>query len=135
MAKYYNTKDDSLGAKEISEGKMIIARQIGGRNVLEIIEDPQQIADLIDKILPVLGHVLQALKDFFQNIFQRFPSVIVERGNNYIFTLQPAPFKAIDKVFYMNADDPTDVIFYVEAQNMGKAKNELHKALKGAGYK
>ena len=132
--KYYNTKDDSIGAKEIAEGKILVARKIEGRNVLEILEDPQEIADIVDKVLPVLQHVIQSLKDFFQNIFQRFPSVIREQGNNYVFTIQPAPFKAIDKVFYMNADDPTDRKFEFEHKHLGKAKNMLYKALKAANY-
>jgi hypothetical protein len=134
MAKYLSTKDDSIGAKELPNGKILVARKIEGRNVLEVLEDPQEIADIIDKILPVAQHIIQALKDFFNNIFQRFPSVIVERGNNYVFTLQPAPFKAIDKVFYMNADDPTDRLYEFEHKHMGKAKNMLYKALKETGY-
>jgi len=131
MAKYVSTKDDSLGGEVLPNGKVRIARKINGRNVIEIVE---QTSDIIDEVLPLAQHIIQALKDFFQNIFCRFPTVIVERGNNYIYTLQPAPFKAIDRVFYMNVDDPTDRIFEFENKAMGKAKNELHKALKAAGY-
>ena len=134
MAKFYNTTDDSIGAKELKNGKVLIARKIEGRNVLEILEDPQQIADILDKVLPVLKHIMQQLRDFFQSIFQRFPSVIRERDHNYIFTLQPCPGDGICKVFYMAQDDPYERIFECEHKYMGKAKSMLFKELKKANY-
>lgn len=134
MAKYYNTTDDSIGAKELKEGTFVVARKIGGRNVIEIIDDVEKVAELIDKITPVLQQIVQALKDFFFNLIQRMPSTIIVNGNVYNYTIQPAPFNAIDKVFYLNDVDSEDRIFEFEHKHLGKAKDMLVKALKEEGY-
>ena len=131
MAKYVMTTDDSIGGKLLGNGKVLVAKVIEGRNVVEIIEET---SDIIDKVAPVLQHIINTLRDFFQNIFQRFPSVIVENGQNYIFTLQPSLGKGIDKAFYMSAIDPESRIYEFEGERMGKVKNDLYKALKATGY-
>ena len=134
MAQYVNTTDDSLGARIISEDKIAVARVIEGKNVIEIIENAEMIKNLIDKALPILEHILKALIDFFSSLCNPFPTVIVVSGKNYVFTEQKAPFKAIDKVFYMNAEDGNDIIHMYEAPHMPKAKRELKKELKSLGY-
>lgn len=133
MAKYYNTTDDSIGAVEIKEGVLVVARKIDNRTIIEIVEDAEQIASLIDKIAPVLQKIIQAIKDFFFNIIQRMPSTIIVDGNVYNYTIQPAPFKAIDRVFYMSELDG-DRIFEYEHKHIGKAKRMLIQALKSEGY-
>ena len=134
MTQYVNTTDDSLGARIISEDKIAVARVIDDSNVLEIIEDAEMIKNLIDKALPILEHVLKALIDFFSSVFNPFPTVIVVGGQNYVFTEQRAPFKAIDRVFYMNAEDGNDILYMFEDKHMQKARRELRKELKSLGY-
>lgn len=132
MAKFVSTKDDSLGGKLLDNGKVLIARDIDGRKVVEIVEET---ADIIDKLLPLAQHIIEALKNFFNNIFQRFPHVIIVNGANYVFTIQPAHgIKSPDKVFYMSTDDRNDILFFQEAPTLGKAKNQLFKELKSEGY-
>ncbi len=131
MRKFVATTDDSIGAELLGNGKARVAREIEGRKVVEIIEET---SDIIDEALPILQHIIQQLKDFFNAIFNRFPCVIVEKGNNYVFTEQRAPWKAIDRVFYMNADDGNDKIFEFEAPTIGKARNLLYKQLKQSRY-
>ena len=133
MIQYVNTKDDSLGARIINDDKIAVARIIEGKRVIEIIEDANQIKDIIDKALPILQHILQALIDFFRS-FNPFPTVIVVDGNNYFYTEQKAPFKALDSVFYMNNEDKNDIILRYESPYMPKAKRELKKELKDLGY-
>ena len=130
---YVSTTDDSLGARIISKDKIAVARIIEGKKVIEIIEGAEQIKDIIDAALPILQHILQDLIDFFRS-FNPFPTVIVIDGENYFYTEQKAPFKAIDKVFYMNDYDKNDVKFVYEAPHMQKAKRELKKELKALGY-
>lgn len=134
MAKYVNTKDDSLGARILSDDKIAVARIIDDRKVVEIIEGAEQIKQIIDTAIPILDHIIKALIDFFSSIFNPFPCVIVLDGQNYVFTEQKAPFKAIDRVFYMNQDEKNDIKFMFEAQHMPKAKRELRKELKSLGY-
>jgi hypothetical protein len=131
--KYVSTTDDSLGARFINDDKIAVARLIEGKRVIEIIEDAEQIKGIIDKALPILQHILQALIDFFRS-FNPFHTVLVIDGKNYIYTEQKAPLKAIDSVFYMNDDDKNDIIFRYDAIHMQKAKKELKKELKTLGY-
>lgn len=125
------TTDESLGAKLIGDGKALVAREVNGRKFVEIIEET---SDIIDKALPIVQHIIQQLVDFFNSVFCRFPTVIVLDGQNYIFTIQPSPFKGIDKVFYMNEEDKNDIIFEHEDTRLPRAKKELRKELKSLGY-
>ena len=129
--KYVSTKDDSIGGKLIGDGRVLIARMINGKKFVEIIDEA---SDIIDKVLPVLGHILQSLIDFFNSVFHRFPTVIVQSGENYVYTIQPSPFKGVDKVFYMNEENKNDIIFEHENPNLPTAKRELRKELKALGY-
>lgn len=132
--KYVSTKDDSIGARIISENKIAVARIIEGKRVIEIIEGAENIKNIIDKAIPIVQHILQALIDFFRS-FNPFPTVIVRDGKNFMFTQQFAPHKAIDAVFYMWQDGTEcEIIFRYEAPHMQKAKRELKKELKSLGY-
>jgi len=131
--KYISTTDDSIGARIINENKIAVARLIQGKRVIEIIEDADQIKEIVDKAIPIVQHILQALIDFFRS-FNPFHTVIVIDGKNYIYTEQKAPFKAIDSVFYMNDEDKNDIKFRYDAIHMQKAKRELKKELKALGY-
>jgi hypothetical protein len=132
MAKFVSTKDDSLGGKVLDNGKVLVARKIDGRKVVEVLDET---ADIIDKALPLAQHIIQALINFFNDIFQRFPHVIVVDGVNHVFTIQPARgIKANDRVFYQSTDDANDVLFFKEAPTMGQAKKQLFQELKSKGY-
>lgn len=131
MAKYVNTTDDSIGAKLLGDGKALVAREINGTKVVEIINETNEI---IDQVAPVVTQIINKLVDFFNSIFHRFPTVIVVEGMHYVFTEQKAPFKAIDKVFYLCEEDPNYRLFEHEAQNMPTAKRALRKELKSMGY-
>jgi len=134
MIKYVNTKDDSIGARIINDEKIAVARVIEGKRVIEIIEDVDQIKDIVDKALPIVQHILQALIDFFRS-FNPFHTVIRVNDRDYVYTEQKAPFKAIDSVFYMwQEGNECDIIFRYEAPHMQKAKRELKKELKSLGY-
>jgi hypothetical protein len=128
---YVNTTDDSIGAKLLGNGKALVAREINGTKVVEIINETNEI---IDQVAPVLKQIINKLVDFFNSIFHRFPTVIKVEGKNYIFTIQPAPFKAIDKVFYLCEDDPNYRLFEHEGKNLPEAKRGLRKELKDLGY-
>ena len=129
--KFVATTDDSIGGMLIDGNKVVTATVIDGRKVVEIIEATE---DQLKNILPGLSSIYNQLKEFFMSLFNRFPCAIVEGGNTYILTEQPAPFKGIDRVFYMNDADKNDCIYMEEAVSMTKAKNELFKALKVKGY-
>lgn len=132
--KYVSTTDDSIGARFINDEKIAVARVIEGKRVIEIIEDADKIKDIVDKVLPILEHILQALIDFFRS-FNPFHTVLVIDGRNYVYTEQKAPFKAIDSVFYMwQEGNECDIRFRYEAPHMQKAKRELKKELKSLGY-
>jgi hypothetical protein len=131
MAKYVMTKDGSIGGKLVGDDKVLVATVIDGQKVVEIVEIT---SDIIDQVAPVLTKIIRALQDFFNSVFHRFPTVIKVNGKNYVFTEQKAPFKAIDRVFYMNNEDKNDILFKHEAQQMPQAKKELRKELKSMGY-
>jgi transcriptional regulator of heat shock response len=131
MGKYVNTKDESLGAKLLENGKALVAREVNGKKVVEIID---QTSDILDQALPIVQKIIQQLVDFFNSVFHRFPTVIVVEGKNYIFTTQPAPFKAIDRVFYLCEEDPNYRMFEHEGKNLYQAKQQLRKELKSLGY-
>jgi hypothetical protein len=140
MAKYFDTKDDSIGAKLNHKGEYVVARMAGGVKLIEKlnpedIEDAKKIADIIiTEALPLAQKVINAIKDFFQGIFQRFPPAIIIQGDTYRYTIQPNPFKGVDRVFYMSETYGEDRAFEFEDKHLGKAKNMLFKALKEEGY-
>jgi len=129
--KFVPTTDNSIGGMLIEGNKVVTATIIDGRKVVEIIEAT---AEQLDNILPLAAKIIQQLKEFFRSLFNRFPCVIVEGGVSYVLTEQPAPWKGIDRVFYMSIVDQNDCIYMEEAQSMTKAKNEMFKALKVKGY-
>lgn len=139
MAKYFNTKDNSLGAMKNSKGEFILAYKEGNSKIIKkldptIIDDAKQIADIIEQAVPVAQSIINTLIDFFKGILQRFPTAIIIQDDVYRFTIQPAPFKDIDRVFYQSETDKNDFRFYFEHKHLGKAKNMLYKALKEEGY-
>jgi len=129
--KFVATTDNSIGGMLIDGKKVVTATIIDGRKVVEIIEAT---AEQLENILPMLSSIVQQLKEFFRSIFNRFPCAIVEDGITYVLTEQPAPWKGIDRVFYMSTIDKNDCIYMEEEPSMTKAKNELFKALKVKGY-
>ena len=131
MKQYVATKDDSIGGILLDNGKVLIAKKVNGRKVVEIIE---QTSDIIEKVLPIAKKIIAAIQDFLNSIFFRFPCVIVQDKKTYVFTMQPAPFKAIDRVFYMNELDRNDIIYLCEDERMVSAKASLRNTLKGLGY-
>lgn len=130
---YVKTKDDTIGAKW-EKDKLITAKIIEQRKVVELIEDPEIIKQIIDVSIPVIGELLSILISFFSSVLNPFPCIIAIEGKNYVLTMQKAPLKAIDKIFYMNEEDKNDIIFPFEGQTMQKAKNQLKKELKNLGY-
>jgi len=135
MAKYVATKDDdSIGAKLLDDETAVIAKMIDGRKVVEIIKGAEKVNEVIDKALPIVSEILQKLADFFNSIFHRFPTVIIMDGVSYVYTIQPSPFKGIDRVFYMSTEDKNDILFLHEDPKLPRAKKELRKELKQFGY-
>jgi hypothetical protein len=134
MAKYVNTKDDSLGAKVLDNGTAIVARLIDGRKHVEIIEDLKEVEKIIGDVLPIAEKIWQMLVEFFNSVFNKFPTIIKIGGEEYIFTEQRSPGKGIDRVFYMNALDRGDALqFMHENQRIGKARRALRDELKELG--
>ena len=123
MGKYVNTTDESLGAKLLDNGKALVAREVNGKKVVEIID---QTSEILDQALPVLEEIIKKLINFFNSVFHRFPTVIVIDGQNFVFTQQPSPFKGIDKVFYLCEEDP----HYREFEHEGKSMYLAKKGLK-----
>lgn len=131
MRKFVPTTDDSLGGMLIGDNKIVTATIIEGRKVVEILEATKE---QLENILPLAATIIKQLREFFNSIFNRFPCVIKVGDIHYIFTEQKAPWKAIDKIFYMNSEDGNDKIMEFDATTMGAAKLQLFKALKERGY-
>jgi hypothetical protein len=132
--KFVNTKDDSVGGMLHDDGKLSVMNVIDGFKTVEIIEDLEKVKDLIDTSLPIIQEILRALQSFFSSIANPFPPVIKQNDNYYKFTMQKAPWEAIDKIFYMNDENKNDIIYVHEAKTMAAARRELRKELKGLGY-
>ena len=132
--KFVNTKDDSVGGMLHPDGKLSVVNVVDGLKTVEIIEDLEKVKDLVDQAVPVIGQILRTLIDFFSSIVNPFPPVIVQNGKNFRFTMQKAPWGAIDKVFYMNDEDKNETIYIHEAKQMSVARRELRKELKEVGY-
>jgi len=132
--KFVNTTDDSIGGMLHPDGKLSVVTVIDGLQTVEIIEDLEKVKDLVDKAIPVIGQILKTLIDFFSSIVNPFPPVIKQGDKYFRFTMQKAPWSAIDKVFYMNDEDKNEIIFIHEAKQMSIARRELRKELKEYGY-
>jgi hypothetical protein len=131
MARYVSTKDNSIGAKLIGNGKALIAKEINGDKVVEIISDTNEV---LGEILPALGEIARKIEDFILSLMMRFPEVIIFEGMHYVYTQQPKRFKGIDKVFYLCEEDPNQRMFEHEAERLPQAKRSLRKELKDLGY-
>jgi hypothetical protein len=139
MAKYFNTTDNSIGAKLNHKGEYVLAYKEGSKRTIKkldptIIDDAKEIANLIEQAVPVAQNIINMLANFFRGIIQRFPTEIIIQEDVYRYTIQPAPFGTIDRVFYQSDTDKNDFRFYFEHKHLGKAKNMLYKALKNEGY-
>ena len=133
MAKYVNTTDDSLGAKILDDGTAIVARLIDGKKHIEIVENVKDIEKIIGDLLPIAERVWQMLVDFFRSVTYKFPTMIKQGDEEYIYTEQPSPGKGIDRVFYMNELDKDDIIFIHKHERIGKARRSLRNEFKELG--
>lgn len=131
MPKYVSTKDGSIGGKLLDNGKVLVATKVNGTKVVEIVE---LVDDIIDQTLPIARNILKALQDFFNDVLHRFPPVIKVAGIEYVFTVQPAPWKAIDRMFYQSTLDANDQMFKHEGETKGECRKKLRKELKEYGY-
>lgn len=132
--KFVNTTDDSIGGMLHPDGKLSVVKVIDGLNTVEIIEDIEKVKELVELSIPVIQEIIRALTNFFSSIVNPFPPVIIQNGKYYRWTMQKAPWAALDRVFYMNDEDKNDIIFYHEAKQMPAARRELRKELKDYGY-
>jgi len=131
--KLVNTKDDSKGGMLHPDGKLTVATVIDGVNAVEIIEDLDKVKDLIEGAAPIIGKALQAIINVFSSICQPFPPIILQNGKKYRWTIQKAPWGAIDRMFYME-EDTKEIIMYHEHKTIGGVRRELRKELKDYGY-
>lgn len=132
--KFVNTKDESIGGMLHDDGKLSVVNIIDGIKTVEIIEDLEKVKELIDTALPVIDHILRTLVSFFSSIANPFPPVIKQGDKYFKFTMQKAPWEAIDKVFYMNDEDKNECIYIHEAKTMAAARRGLRLELKELGY-
>ena len=131
--KFVNTTDDSIGGMLHPDGKLTVATVIDGVNAVEIIEDLEKVKDLVEGAAPIASKILQAIVNIFSSICQPFPPVIIQNGKHYRWTIQKAPWGAIDRMFYMEVDTK-EVILYHEHKTIGGVRGELRKELKEYGY-
>jgi hypothetical protein len=137
MAVIRETADNSLGAISMGKGKSLKIWLEDGRRVVQLVDDAME--DILD-IMPEVESVWHNIKSLFDNMFNsRFPCVIIHEGSDYIYTIQPAPWKGIDKVMYLNTEKGElhwtfDYLFMHEHANLQEAKNMLYRELKERGY-
>jgi hypothetical protein len=132
------TGDDSLGAVLMDGGKCLKIWEEKGKRIVELVDEA--VDDILD-IMPEVENVWNKIKGLFENIWNgRFPCVIRKDGNDYVYTIQPAPWKGIDKVMYQYAGkDHTgnwfyEALFAHESPSLQEAKNALYREIKAAGY-
>jgi hypothetical protein len=131
MAKYVATEGPSLGAKMISADKAVVATDVNGEKIVEIIEIGN---DVIQKAGPILAEAVQALKEFFMSLTFNLPTIIKVNDKHYEYTEQRKPWEGIDKIFYLCIEDPNYRKFEHEGKTLAAARRSLRKELREIGY-
>ena len=120
-------KSNVLGGKISNNGKNVIVASVeDGLKVIEIIERTlPQIGDIIERGADIFNE----LKQFFDDLFNKMPHVIIVDGVRYRYTEQKAGGKALDIVRYQGELDANLVLIEIKEPRMIKARNEMYEQL------